>query len=49
MTGIEPLYHNVSNPYQFMKSKKKKDFFAGRVVDYDKPDSYPGWEELLTI
>lgn len=45
--GIDDIYPKTSNPYEFLKSEKKKDFFAGTVVDYDRADSLDGWNLIL--
>ena len=49
LVGITSIYPNITNPYQFLNDNKKKDFFDGTVTDYDKPNSFKGWDELMTM
>lgn len=44
--GLSPLYENVSNPYKYLKDKKRENFFETTVVEYSTAESADGWDTL---
>ena len=47
LVGLQHRFENVENPYVFIGGAKRKDFFSGKVVDYDKGNSLRGWDDLM--
>jgi len=43
---LNPLYENVSNPYQHLDGAKEANFFETTVTEYSRSESIDGWEDF---